>query len=239
MKPIKSMSFYEQVGIVFPGVTVLFGLFFVSPELKALFLREGFSVGDFGLFVTVSYVIGHLVAAVGNGLETVYWKPWGGMPSAWVVKPGEHLISNAQIEKLEHMLSTRLGLTVPPVREMSAKMWQHIFMQLTADVRANKADGRAETFNGNYGLNRGIAAGLLVVAFTNLLLHPATWQITVGALVLFGLALTRMHRFGVHYSRTMLREFLQLPETKAPAQRTPVRARKAREKGVARALRQP
>ncbi|WP_372069608.1 hypothetical protein P7L75_00855 (plasmid) [Tistrella mobilis] len=212
MSSIKTLNLYEQVGIVFPGSTVIFGLFFVSPEIKAIFVREGFSIGDFGLFVTVSYVAGHLVAAVGNCLEWVYWKPWGGMPSTWIVKPGERLISDIQIEKLEGRLATRLKLNSSSVRNMSPKTWQHIFMQVTADVRANGADERAEIFNGNYGLNRGIASAVLVVAITNLFLNPSAWMTTAIFMVLFGLALIRMHRFGVYYARTMLREFLQLPE---------------------------
>lgn len=215
MKP-STLSLYEQVGIVVPGTTVLFGLFFVSPELKAMFLRDGFGLGDFGLFLTVSYVAGHLVAAVGNALEAVYWRPFGGMPSAWIVKAGQTVIATSQAEKLERLIGTRLGLSIPQIRGMAPREWQQVFMQMTADVRACKADGRAEIFNANYGLNRGIAAGLLVVVVTNLVLAPTAWRVTLVTLVLFGLALSRMHRFGVHYARAMCREFLRLPEVPNP-----------------------
>ncbi|WP_372399859.1 hypothetical protein ABMY26_33915 [Azospirillum sp. HJ39] len=215
MKP-STLSLYEQVGIVIPGTTVLFGLFFVSPELKAMFLRDGFGLGDFGLFVTVSYVAGHLVAAVGNALETLYWKPFGGMPSVWIAKAGQTVIAPSQAEKLERLIGSRLGLPIPTICGMAPGEWHQVFMQMTADVRASKADGRAEIFNANYGLNRGIAAGLLVVAVTNLVLAPTSWRVTLVALVLFGLALSRMHRFGVHYARAMCREFLRLPEVPTP-----------------------
>ena len=223
MKSVKSLSFYEQVGIVAPGATVLFGLFFISPDIHALFTHDGMSLGEFGLFATVSYVAGHLLAAVGNLIEKGYWALFGGMPSSWVIKPGEKLLSDPQIEKLNRMLKSRARLDVPPVREMPVGRWQHIFMQLTADVRAHKADGRAEIFNGNYGLNRGLAAALLVLAATNCWLAPDQSRITIGTLVLAGAALYRMHRFGVHYARTMLREYLQLPESPA-AERTAANA---------------
>lgn len=208
----KSLNFYEYAGIVAPGATLLFGLFFVSPELKAMFTREGFTVGDLGLFVLVSYVAGHLVAGLGNLLETAYWGLHGGMPSTWVLKPGERLISEPQVQKLDRVLGPRLGMSLPPVREMSMKQWQHVFMQLTVCVRRCKADDRAEIFNANYSMNRGIAAALLAVAAANAWLNWENWQITLGALLLFAVALLRMHRFGVHYARTMLREFLELPE---------------------------
>ena len=209
----RTLSFYEYAGVVVPGAAFLFGLFFVAPEVKALFLHDGFSLGELGLFVMMSYVAGHLVAAVGNVLETVYWKPWGGMPSNWVVKPGERLVSEAQIVKLDRMLASRLKLELPPVRGMTASSWKHVFMQMTADVRRSKADERAEIFNGNYGMNRGIAAAILVVIVAGACLHPVAWKPTVVAVGLMIAAMFRMHRFGVHYARTMLREFLQLPET--------------------------
>ncbi|MEO3432378.1 hypothetical protein [Inquilinus sp. CAU 1745] len=209
---VKTLSFYEYAGIIAPGVAFLFGLFFVSPELEAVFLQEGFTVGDLGLFLLVSYVVGHLVAALGNLLEAAYWKLHGGKPSTWVLRPGERLVSNVQVEKLDRMLGPQLDMALPPVRQMARKQWEHIFMQVTVCVRRRKADDRAEIFNAVYSLSRGVAAALLAVAATNAWLHWERWQTTLGALLLFAIALYRMHRFGVHYGRTMLREFLDLPE---------------------------
>lgn len=46
-----------------------------------IFNREGFSFGDFGVIILVSYTIGNLVAGLGIILEKVYWKMFRGTPT--------------------------------------------------------------------------------------------------------------------------------------------------------------
>lgn len=64
---------------------------------------------------------------------------------------------------------------------------------------------------GNYGLNRGIAAGLLVVVVATLLQTPINWLAVTGVGVAAALATYRMHRFARHYARELFVQFLQLP----------------------------
>jgi hypothetical protein len=78
------MSFYEQVGLVIPGAVLLFGLLFYFPALSALLAKDGISVGQLGIFMLLAYAAGHLIAAAGNLLETILWRPFGGMPTNWV-----------------------------------------------------------------------------------------------------------------------------------------------------------
>jgi len=72
---------YEIIGVITPGSILLFGLALVFPDLKALFFAEGFSLGDLGLFLVLSFVAGHLIQAVGNLIESIVWWPLGGMPT--------------------------------------------------------------------------------------------------------------------------------------------------------------
>ena len=83
------MSFYEQVGIVIPGSILVFGLVLYYPELQILTAKDGMSVGEFGLFVLIAYAGGHLIAAIANALEGLFWGILGGMPSDWVFSPEE------------------------------------------------------------------------------------------------------------------------------------------------------
>jgi hypothetical protein len=94
---VKKLTFYEQVGIVIPGSVLLFGLLFFFPSLKDLLAKDGVSVGQLGIFVLLSYAAGHLIAAVGNVLENILWRPFGGLPSDWVVKEKTNLLSDEQL----------------------------------------------------------------------------------------------------------------------------------------------
>jgi hypothetical protein len=80
------MSFYEQVGLVIPGSVLLFGLLLYFPALNAFLGKDGVSVGQFGIFVLLAYAAGHLIAAGGNLLEMILWRPFGGMPTNWITK---------------------------------------------------------------------------------------------------------------------------------------------------------
>ncbi|QOZ20813.1 hypothetical protein XI02_42100 [Bradyrhizobium sp. CCBAU 21365] len=94
MKP----TLYEQLGIIIPGSILMFGLVLYYPELKLLTTKDAFSVGELGLFVLIAYAAGHLVAAIANALEKVFW--WNGMPSDWVTHDPPALLSTEQVENL-------------------------------------------------------------------------------------------------------------------------------------------
>ena len=54
------------------------------------------------------------VAAIGNVLEWLAWKPFGGMPSQWVVLEGDNPILTAeQLQLLSAKLRSRLNVAVP------------------------------------------------------------------------------------------------------------------------------
>jgi hypothetical protein len=169
---MNKLTFYEQVGIVIPGAVFLFGLMFFLPALHDLFAKDGVSLGGLGIFVIVSYAVGQLVAALGNGIETVYWRLKGGMPSNWITGPKPRLLSVGQIVKIEAIAASRLGVTVPPLSELTAAAWFPVFRQIYSDVERHGKPGRGDTFNGLYGLNRGLSAAALSLAIAALVLAP-------------------------------------------------------------------
>jgi hypothetical protein len=69
---MQKMSFYEQIGIVIPGSVLVFGLVLYYPVMQSLTAKDGFSVGELGLFVLIAYAAGHLVAAIANALEGLF-----------------------------------------------------------------------------------------------------------------------------------------------------------------------
>lgn len=214
---MKKLSFYEQIGIVTPGAVFLFGMMFYIPELRDVFAKDGVSVGGLGIFVIISYAAGHLLAALGNVIENLYWQLRGGMPSNWIVGISPRLLSSAQVAKVEALVTARLGLTLSPIADLTASSWFPIFRQIYSDVEKHGKTGRGDTFNGNYGLNRGLCSASLALSLAIIIQAPAQWLVSLGLVGVSVVYLYRMHRFGVHYAREIYNQFLLLPsETSKP-----------------------
>jgi hypothetical protein len=184
---------------------------FYVPALREVLAKDGITIGSLGIFVIISYAIGHLLAALGNGIENLYWRWKGGMPSNWIVGPSPRLLSSSQIGKIQALTASRLGLSVPPFTELSESAWFPIFRQIYSDVEQHGKPGRGDTFNGIYGLNRGLSAATFALGVAVLFLAPAQWLVSIGLLVVSAVCLYRMHRFGVHYAREIYNQFLLLP----------------------------
>ncbi len=209
---MNKITFYEQVGIVIPGSVLLVGLLFYFPALNALLAKDGVTLGQFGIFLLLSYAAGHLIAAIGNLVENLLWRLTGGMPSDWVTKPDASLLSSQQVDLLERKVRSRLGMTIDKVRGLDRKIWWPISRQIYADVAKNGKPERIDTFNGNYGLNRGLSAACLALACVAAL--QAHWPVTIGLIVLSGVYVYRAYRFGMHYGRELYLQFLVLNEGK-------------------------
>jgi len=203
------MTFYEQLGIVIPGSVLMFGLVLYFPALQALTAKDGVSVGELGLFVLLAYAAGHVIAAIGNALEGAFWHVLGGMPSDWVVAEEPTLLSTQQIEQLRLQVGTRLNLPIQTLHGLDRKVWWPISRQVYADVAKNGKPERIDTFNGNYGLNRGLASACFALAIIAAV--HMQWRVIAG-LVMAGLVYGyRTYRFGVHYARELYLQFLLLP----------------------------
>jgi hypothetical protein len=213
---MSKMTVYEQVGIVIPGAVFLFALMMHFPELQTLLAKDGISLGQFGVFVLLSYAAGHFIAAVGNGVEALLWCALGGMPTDWVTHEKTSLLSEQQITQLETKIRTRLGLTLDKLRGLDRKAWFPISRQIYADVNKNGKPDRIDTFNGMYGLNRGLAAASLAIAVVSFIMHKSGYG--TALLILAGGYWYRAYRFGVHYGREMYLQFLVLdkPEPAPP-----------------------
>jgi hypothetical protein len=205
---MQKMSFYEQIGIVIPGSVLVFGLVLYYPALQLLTVKDGFSVGELGLFVLIAYAAGHLIAAIANALEGLFWGILGGMPSAWITRDPPALLSAQQVENLRSKLSTRLTITVDKLAGLDRKTWWPITRQIYADVAKNGRPDRIDAFNGNYGLNRGLASACLVLAV--IALAHTDWWIGAGLCASAAIYAYRAYRFGVHYARELFLQFLVL-----------------------------
>jgi hypothetical protein len=126
--------------------------------------KDGITVGQLGIYVLLSYAAGNLVAALGNVGEGLLWRLAGGMPTDWVTKPEATLISPQQRDLVEKKLRSRLGIEVESIRGLDPKVWWPISRQLYSDVARHGKPDRIDTFNGNYGMNRGLASACFILA---------------------------------------------------------------------------
>jgi hypothetical protein len=113
-------------------------------------------------------------------------------------------------------VQTRLGIT-DKVRGLDPKVWWPISRQIYADVGKNGKLDRIETFNGMYGLNRGLAAatfGLACVAAAQ-----GRWSIALALIALTAVYDYRAYRFGVHYGRELYLQFLVLDDKAASSEK--------------------
>lgn len=211
MKADKQFDFYEFAGIVMPGAILIAGLSRVVPSVGSVIAVKDISLGSLGLFLILAYAAGHVLQSIGNFIEFVWWF-FPGMPTDWVRADRGHLLSPSQRSALEQQLPKKLALEGPfSFSTITAEQWFALSRQVYAAVAAATRASRIDTFNGNYGLNRGLAAAFLLVGVAVVIQDRAHWPYAVALACAAALALLRMHRFGRHYARELFVQFLQLP----------------------------
>ena len=211
---MRQFDFYEFAGVIAPGVVILLAAGLIWPDYLGSVQKLDVTLGGFGLALVLAYVAGHLLQGIGNMFEWAWWKLNGGWPSDWPRHGKGNLLSELQLAKLQERLRSDLGfsdITFGP--SLSAKAWHPIFRQVYATVRAAGRDDRAHTFNGNYGMFRGIVSAALVATVGILIARGWTaWPLATVFLVAAALAVFRMHRFAIHYARETLVQFISLPQ---------------------------
>lgn len=204
---MNKLSFYEQIGIVIPGALFLTVLIVLAPSIIPDLTLHDVSIGEFGIFLLIAYAAGHAIAAVGNVVETIWWWPQGGMPSNWVIRPKQSILSESQRARLAVRIKEVCDLDVPALNGMNRADWKPIFGQIYRSS-LSKAQTRIETFNGNYGLNRGLASALLCAAAISEAFEPTRWHLWAVLVAVSLIYLYRMNRFGVHFAKEVFFVFL-------------------------------
>jgi hypothetical protein len=201
----RTFDFYEYAGVVIPGAVLVVALVWLFPESRALFSKEGVTLGELGLFVIIAYAAGQLVQAIGNYLEWAWWKPWGGMPTGRVLSG--KLLTTEQHQRLLEALRPALGSVDPS--KLAEPERRAIVREVYAEVLSAGKAARIDTFSGSYGLMRGLAA-VFVVIFPLAMVAGKGAAVLGTLIVLFFLAIHRMHRYSRHYATELFLQFLAL-----------------------------
>jgi len=202
----RTFDFYEYAGFIIPGAALTLGLLVFFPEGRALFTKEGVTFGELGLFIVIAYAAGQLVQGIGNFVEWLWWRPWGGMPSKRVLA-GNYLTAE-QRKRLIAAL-TRDPKINRDLATADKAEYGGIVREVYAVVSSAGKAARVDTFNGNYGLLRGLAATFLALIIVAVVLGKGLYVVAVLVILLL-LAVQRMHRFAVHYATELFTQYLLL-----------------------------
>jgi len=202
---------YEFLGVMVPGVVLTYGLSLLFPELGIIKAADKVSFGDLGLLLVLAFVAGQLVQAAGNVVEWIWWFI-GGWPSDWIRTKRRHILAAKQYPLVQDKLKSVLKIASEP-KDISDCDWHAVTRQVYAAVANAGRATRVDIFNGNYGMFRGVVAAVVVLIAAGLLSHKISdWRVYAGLVFMLILALARMHRFGVYYSRELFIQFIQLDD---------------------------
>lgn len=204
---MKTFDQYEFAGILAPGTVALVGAAFVFPAVAGD-LTSLIGPGAIIIFLILAYVAGHLVQAVGNALEYTWRLATGGRPSDWPRQGKAGIISAEQAERLNKIINKDFHINAKSLAEIGEDTWRGLVREMYAAIAAHNRAQRIDVFNGNYGLNRGIAAALLVLALEILLSNWHNWPSAALAILGTVIALARMHRFSKYYAKELFVQFL-------------------------------
>jgi hypothetical protein len=204
----KGFDPYEIIGIIAPGTVIALLLAIELPLFRSLLGSEGLSIGDFGLFVLLAFVLGHLVQAVGNLIELALWGR-SGLPTNLVRSDGQTLLSPAQCATLAARVTAMEGEAVD-LATVARPAWRAITTRAYARVRAAGRAVRIDIANRTYGLCRGLVAALLLALLWCLYAHRDQPGLNVALALTIAAAAWRMRRAGHHYARALFLEFIDL-----------------------------
>lgn len=215
----KSFDQYEYVAVITPGATLLLGLAFVLFEHFPWAADKDVSLGLLGIFLIAAYVTGQFVRAIGDGVQFIFWKCFGGMPTDWVIENKRPLLDDSQRGQLQDRLRAFLNENVA-LADFSGHLdkWQAVTRRLYAIVSGAQRSFRIDAFNRSYGMMIGLTVALFVLGIfcwaQCLFGLPLTSKAEYAgalALTLSILTLGRAYVFAKSYGRELFVEFLELP----------------------------
>jgi len=204
-----NFDFYQIAGVITPGVLLIFGgaILFFPDQGENLKIISNLSVGSLGISFVLAYAVGQLLQVIGNIIENVWWYFLKGMPTDWLRTNSRKLLSEIQRQQVEALVGLMLSNAQFSFNSVDKRQWYAITRQIYSVVKKISDPLRIDIFNGNYGMCRGISAALLILFCMQVMIDLEVIKI-IFVLMLFFLAIYRMHRFGVNYARELFVQYL-------------------------------
>lgn len=207
---MKEVTLYDILGVLAPGVVFTVGILTVYPDLAPLITRKEFTVGNFGLIVLVSYVAGNLVASFGNCLERLWWKLRGGSPTERARKESGGILTRREQNGVQQEL-IRLHILAAneSIGGLAREDWWGVTRRVYTHIERRGVTRRIDVFNAQYGMNRGIAAGIIIlICIVQVRFGFNYWKLQLVLIAGALLAFYRMGRFSRYYATELFRQFL-------------------------------
>ena len=199
---------YEFIAVVIPGALPTLTAGLLIPEVGSALNKDGIELGDFGILLIVSFVVGHVVQVFGNWIEKAENLVGFGMVS---------MVDNASRRPVDEEQWGRFCQRISDLHLITSKQptsasWPSIRREVYATLEKDGRTDRIDAFNRTYGLCRGMVAGVLISSGM-ILAHTGQSQLTLVATVTAVLAIPlylRMRRFSSHYFRELVAQFLAM-----------------------------
>jgi len=199
---------YEFIAVAIPGAIPTLTISLLVPEVAAVIMTNGVDLGSFGIFLIVSFVVGHVVQLVGNVIEQIEGLvTFGAIDMA--VRDERRPMHSEQWDRFKKRLA-EAGIS--GAAGITSKTWpglrREVYAQLSADGRTERID----VFNRTYGLCRGMVAGAAMSAGAILSLGDENgWKLSAMILLFLALPLyVRMRRFSRYYFTELVSQFVSV-----------------------------
>lgn len=170
------INFQDLASYIVPGAVLLFLLYwFLGGFVDISYQFDITSWGTLAVSLVLSYILGHLVQALGNILEPIYEKRWGGKYSDQLLRSDSVYFAPQFKAELLRTIEAVFSLSVPSdsasADEKSAQKQIHeqAFHLCHALILQEGASQQSDIFQGLYGLYRGLLSvgmiGLVVSSF--------------------------------------------------------------------------
>lgn len=199
----RDFSFYEFVGILVPGVTLLFFTEFFIEMMYGKIIIDFSKVGESFIFLIIAYGIGHILQAVGNLFENGFWMIYGGMPTQWLTKKnrfGNELFLKEQRKKITTKIVHQFGEV--PIKDYGKYVYNWL------SLKEKVTEKRIDVFNANYSQFRGLTVSFYILSFVALFLLG--WKLALIPFILGLLSNFRMIRFAKLYSKELYLTYLNI-----------------------------
>ena len=207
---MKEVTLYEILGVLAPGVVLTVGILTIYPEVAPIITREEFTIGNFGLIVLMSYITGNLVAAFGNWLERLWWKLGAGSPTERARKRDAGILTRREQDAVqEKLVQIRILTAGESINDLAQADWWGVTRRIYTDIERCGVTRRIDVFNAQYGMNRGIAAAIIIlIGIVQVRFGFGFWKLQLVLIAGTMLALYRMGRFSRYYATELFRQFL-------------------------------
>lgn len=207
------LSYYDIVAHIVPGTLVL-GVLALVPEVFGFTVPlPHSSVIILAASIPVTYTIGQVVQALASFMQPLYYRMWGGMPSAVILEGKSKRLHGARLEKMMSTLSRYFDTPIGTAGERAA-----LFSFSMALCNRNSL-GRVDSFNASYAFHRAllttgivttvmllvaIALSGLGISSTASAIRPSLIYLAVLAAMLTAVEFVRARQRGEYFSVEVL-----------------------------------